>query len=321
MLVALNSRETHSGTSNSHSGSKTEMYSQHSTPKADMSCIPTTTAANGLSPETVAWRGAITSLVGFTRELVDIILSVLVAMEIVSPVLTTTDGITKILSEFWEAMSVGFEVQKEKSCGGHVHVTPARRDKCFTLTELQTCAFATIVAEHMVHSILSASRRDNKYCTVNSRCAGGGWARTAAGGVTKASIKNARMLISRTSTKASLRAYMQNPEKVGRYVLWNFANITPQQGGSSCTGTVEFRGGSQFLNPKTTLKWIAFVVAFIQLALDEVRCLQNCHSLPRLTANRTYFTLPISRLCPRMTRTSTHTWQRGGRGFESQRSS
>lgn len=191
----------------------------------------------------------------------------IVAMEIVSPVLNTSKGITKTLSEFWEAMSVGFEVQKENSCGGHVHVTPANALKSFTLTELQKCAFATIVAENLVHAILPRCRKNNKYCAVNSKSEGGGWARTAARGVTSSTITTAQAQILQANTLASLHDYMQG----NRYVLWNFANITPQRAGASCSGTLEFRGGSQFLDAKTTLKWVAFVVAFIHLALDEVR--------------------------------------------------
>jgi len=70
---------------------------------------------------------------------------------------------------------------------------------------------------------------------------------------------------------------MQKPQREGRYVLWNFANIIPQGTNPFCTGTVEFRGGSQFLNATTTLKWVAFVVSFIQLALDEVSSLRSGH--------------------------------------------
>ena len=60
--------------------------------------------------------------------------------------------------------------------------------------------------------------------------------------------------------------YMQG----NRYVLWNFQNIFPHPKTGRCTGTVEFRGGNQFLNTRGTLAWVAFVLGFITLALQEV---------------------------------------------------
>jgi hypothetical protein len=187
-----------------------------------------------------------------------------VAMEIVSPILNTRDSVTKTLSEFWEAMSVGFEVQRAKSCGGHVHVTPTNSLKRFTLPELQKCAFAIVAAENLVHSILPASRRENTYCVVNSKSSGG-WGQIAAAGISTTVLRMAQAQILGTRSLSSLHKYMQ----ANRYVLWNFQNICVQRAGESCSGTIEFRGGNQFVNAKTTLKWIAFVVAFIHLALDE----------------------------------------------------
>ncbi|PHH69678.1 hypothetical protein CDD83_5650 [Cordyceps sp. RAO-2017] len=59
--------------------------------------------------------------------------------------------------------------------------------------------------------------------------------------------------------------YMQG----NRYVLWNFQNIFPNPKTGRCSGTVEFRGGNQFLNTRGTLAWVAFVLGFITLALKE----------------------------------------------------
>ena len=61
-----------------------------------------------------------------------------------------------------------------------------------------------------------------------------------------------------------------------RYVLWNFQNIFPNPKTGKCTGTVEFRGGNQFLSTKGTLAWVAFVLGFITLAIQEVR---DCYCL------------------------------------------
>lgn len=190
-----------------------------------------------------------------------------VSMEIVSPVLNTSRAISKTLSEFWEAMSISFEVQKEKSCGGHVHVTPPSSTSRFSLLELKKVAFASVVYEPCVHAILPACRRNNRYCALNSLPNGThGLGRACAAGLSASVLRSVRSSLQGVSSAAGLLAYMQ----ASRYVIWNFANICPREAGGSCSGTLEFRGGSQFLNMKTTLKWIAFVVAFIHMALDEV---------------------------------------------------
>jgi hypothetical protein len=71
--------------------------------------------------------------------------------------------------------------------------------------------------------------------------------------------------IKAATTEADLCFYMQG----NRYVLWNFQNIFPSPKTGKCTGTVEFRGGNQFLNTTGTLAWVAFVMGFITLAIEE----------------------------------------------------
>ncbi|KAI8932992.1 hypothetical protein NX059_009645 [Plenodomus lindquistii] len=197
-----------------------------------------------------------------------------VAMEIVSPVLNTANSVTVTLSEFWEAMAVGFAVQKAESCGGHVHVTPANSTRRFTLPELKKIAFATFVTENLVQAILPGTRRANRWCKMNSEHKGGGWYRSTKGKLTASTVVDAQRLISQTLSPADLRDFVQGGERDDRYVLWNFQNIAPFGDAQTCSSTVEFRGGSQFLDRPTTLKWVAFVVAFIHLALKEQDLLQ-----------------------------------------------
>jgi Putative amidoligase enzyme len=189
----------------------------------------------------------------------------LVAMEIVSPVLNTrTSNITNVLSEFWEAMGIHFDVRKAPSCGGHVHVTPPTANSHFTLSDLKTIAFAIVISEDFVHAILPPVRRTNKYCAMNTRsdCGVKQLVRVGKSSVSFASVNAA---IKNIGSERDLCLFMQK----NRYVLWNFQNTFPQNNGR-CSGTLEFRGGSQFLTAKGSLRWIAFVVSFITLALEEV---------------------------------------------------
>ncbi|KAI5464131.1 putative amidoligase [Mariannaea sp. PMI_226] len=188
-----------------------------------------------------------------------------VCMEVVSPRLDTTQHITQILSDFWEAMRVHFNPQRDISCGGHVHVTPVSRNNKFSLRTLKKIAFATLVYEDFIADMLPPARRENKYCTQNSRSESSGLRDTLTWGKTTAGLAEAARLIQSQKTEMELCLYMQG----NRYVLWNFQNIFPNPKTGRCTGTVEFRGGNQFLSTKGTLAWVAFVLGFISLAMDE----------------------------------------------------
>ncbi|KAN0078922.1 putative amidoligase enzyme [Elaphomyces granulatus] len=186
-----------------------------------------------------------------------------VAMEIVSPVLNTrTSNITDILSEFWEAMAIHFDVRKAPSCGGHVHVTPPTTNSRFSLSDLKTIAFAIVISEDFVQATLPPVRRNNRYCAMNTRsdCSVKQLVRV---GKSSASFASVNAAIKSIGSERDLCQFMQKD----RYVLWNFQNTFPHNG--RCSGTLEFRGGSQFLTAKGSLRWIAFVVSFITLALEE----------------------------------------------------
>lgn len=188
-------------------------------------------------------------------------------MEVVSPKLNTTMHLTSTLSDFWEAMGVHFNPQKDVSCGGHVHVTPVSLNSKFSFRSLKKIAFATVVYEEFVAQTLPQARRENKYCQANSKSEDSGlrdtlgpWARSAQ------TLQSVAAAIRGLRNEIDLYIYMQG----SRYVLWNFQNIFPNPKTGRCTGTVEFRGGNQFLNTKGTLAWVAFVLGFVTLALQEV---------------------------------------------------
>lgn len=188
-------------------------------------------------------------------------------MEVVSPRLDTTQQISEILGDFWEAMRVHFNPQRDISCGGHVHVTPVSQNNKFSLRSLKKIAFATVVYEDYVANVLPPARRTNPYCKPNSQSEQSGLRETLMWGRNSSTLMRVAQEIQAKNSEAELYFYMQG----NRYVLWNFQNIFPNPKTGRCTGTVEFRGGNQFLNTNGTLGWVAFVLGFITLAIQEVR--------------------------------------------------
>ncbi|GJN67645.1 hypothetical protein PLIIFM63780_005087 [Purpureocillium lilacinum] len=194
-----------------------------------------------------------------------------VCMEVVSPRLDTKQAVSRTLSDFWEAMRVHFVPQRDASCGGHVHVTPVSLRNRFSLRSLKRVAFAALAYEDFVAAVLPAARRDNQFCRLNSLSPEAGVRRPGGALALAGGVKSVAVLrrvadeIRALPAEADLYLYMQG----NRYVLWNFQNIFPSPKTGRCTGTVEFRGGNQFLNTRGTLAWVAFVLGFITLALKE----------------------------------------------------
>jgi hypothetical protein len=100
-----------------------------------------------------------------------LIATITVPMEIVSPILSTQNPrqISSTFTNIWEAIDVLFSVQRDSSCGGHVHVTPLGEGNKYTLGELKKIALAVAFYEKAVESILPPSRRQSYYCPPNSQ--------------------------------------------------------------------------------------------------------------------------------------------------------
>ncbi|PHH65265.1 hypothetical protein CDD81_3124 [Ophiocordyceps australis] len=192
-----------------------------------------------------------------------------VCMEVVSPRLDTTLAVGRTLSDFWEAVRVHFSPQRDASCGGHVHVTPVSERNRFSLRSLKAIAFATLVYDDFVAAVLPQARRENQYCRSNSTSPDSGLRAALepwGGAKTPAALAAVAADLRALPSEMHLYFYMQG----NRYVLWNFQNIFPNPKTGRCTGTVEFRGGNQFLNTRGTLAWVALVLGFITLALNEL---------------------------------------------------
>jgi hypothetical protein len=187
---------------------------------------------------------------------------ILVRMESVSPIMYLNDHWEDKISRFWRAMHSLFGVRKNHTAGTHVHVSPVSRK--FTLCEVKTIAFACCYYEPYVVSLLPVERRDYRYCQRNTKVAPRMGAlyrrRTSA-----AMMKIASEIRGKISMKGVCVYVQGGLDSAHRTVLWNFQNLAHSK------PTVEFRGGRHMRGPVRTLRWIAFVIVFISLALDEVR--------------------------------------------------
>lgn len=155
-------------------------------------------------------------------------------------------------------MRVVFDVQKNFTCGSHIHVAPQGRT--YSMEELRIIAFAIITQEHMVKSLLPQARSQNNYCQRNSALSPK--LRTYfQNGKSAAVFAQVKAAILQMTTPAQILDLMQGGE---RYVIWNFRNVI------TSTKTIEFRGGRHLRGPNRTFWWITFAVSFISLALKEV---------------------------------------------------
>lgn len=166
------------------------------------------------------------------------------------------------LDLFWEAMRIVFQPTQNKTCGSHVHITP--QIKIFTVEQLKSIAFAIITQEHLIRALLPAERDGSKYCKMNSKVSSV-LKHYVQNGKNKAVFEQIRTYVKQCTTKEHILHLMQGSEDGSRYVIWNFKNIVAR------SNTIEFRGGRHLRGPVRTKWWIAFPIAFISMALRQVR--------------------------------------------------
>ena len=185
----------------------------------------------------------------------------LVPLEAVSPKLQTNRKWEDEIDAFWSAMRAVFhEPRRSSRCGSHVHVSPKRGS--FNLKELQAIAFAVVWYDDEVQQVLHRCRRDSNYCRRN---------REHSQKLRDKDMSASATLINNVSDEASLVEIIQGWDKGDRRTLWNFHNVTPKpNSGKTVTGSVEFRGGRCLRGPVRTKRWIAFSIAFVILAINEV---------------------------------------------------
>ena len=89
-----------------------------------------------------------------------------VSMEAVSPILLGAHDSLNNIERFWLATRSLFNVQRNTSCGTHIHVAP--RERHYTLSELKDICHNILIDEKYVLKILPKERLENSYCRPNS---------------------------------------------------------------------------------------------------------------------------------------------------------
>ncbi|KAI1092382.1 putative amidoligase enzyme-domain-containing protein [Rostrohypoxylon terebratum] len=181
-----------------------------------------------------------------------------IPLEAVSPIMSTRQRWENEIDMFWASWHRIFHMPiQSNKCGSHVHISPWP-EKEFRLDQLKSIAFGIILYEPLIEELLPANRRHNRFCEMNSSyssrlrvC----W-----------DLQTVWIRIRGCDYKWELRRLMQEDKgtREDRYVLWNFDNILEGR-----SGTVEFRGGRGLRGPVRTKRWIAFVIAFIDMCLGE----------------------------------------------------
>ncbi|KAI1116787.1 putative amidoligase enzyme-domain-containing protein [Nemania sp. NC0429] len=187
-----------------------------------------------------------------------------IPLEAVSPTLWTLGNWEHEIDTFWYAWDAVFQKPDASSlCGSHIHVSPFPA-KAFSLSQLKDIAIGIIFYEPLIQELLPECRQHNKYCRKNTLRSE---ELQNMGSDDGDELRDVWFYISEgIDDEEELRDFMQessNP-RTDRYVLWNFDNILPGRSGS-----IEFRGGHGLRGPEATRTWVAFVVAFIHLCLEQ----------------------------------------------------
>ncbi|KAM3515443.1 hypothetical protein MY11210_001005 [Beauveria gryllotalpidicola] len=153
-----------------------------------------------------------------------------------------------------------FTLVPHDSASTHVHVKTAHRD--FSLDELRTICFASIVFEWHIFQMLPLHRESSHYC--RGVMQGNGLIKSlfpnGFNSEESRHVKRLRQGIQHIRDAHELVAFVQGDT---RHMLWNFSNII------QVSGTIEFRGGGQGTSPSLVRTYIYIAVGFIELALQE----------------------------------------------------
>ena len=195
-------------------------------------------------------------------------------MEIVSRIFKIPEkDWVKEVGRFWKAFYDVFDIElRNPSCGSHVHIKPSASE--YTMVQLKSIAYAVVIYEKHILTILPPERRNYDYCQANTKVSPS-LRDVFLHGRNKESYQILRQEIDKIHTPEKLYIFMQGGEEGSRRTLWNFQNLLPNE-----TGTIEFRGISGVHSGQETVDWILFAIGFILLAIEEVRM---CPDTPLLT--------------------------------------
>lgn len=174
-------------------------------------------------------------------------------IEIVSPIIIADSRWVQIIDKFWSVLTSSFEIRCEFSCGFHVHISSAT--ETWSLAQLRQMAKAVLFWEPRTARCAPPSRQDQVL------------------GMCKSNVDNAVPAGVYLRSKG-FQAVCDHIENLGRdeiinfvcpdkYKAWNFRNCA--EGGF---GSIEFRRPPGVVDAKRAKHWIAFTMAFVEMAIQ-----------------------------------------------------
>ena len=177
-------------------------------------------------------------------------------VEIVTPVVKADVTWRPLIDQFWSTIREHFELRRDTSCGMHVHVSPAQGR--FDLDELRCIAKAVVLWERDTAGCAPPSRSDGvqNFCLSNVS----GSVPVARELKTHGPVRGIRHAFSHINhaSRNDIVDYVC-PDK---HRAWNF--LPARETGH---GSVEFRRPPGVATSKKAKHWIAFTMAFVDMAL------------------------------------------------------
>ncbi|KAK6496909.1 hypothetical protein TWF481_001890 [Arthrobotrys musiformis] len=199
-------------------------------------------------------------------------------VEVVSPILVADPNRSWVdqVRNVWRVINTYFRVRQNRSCGFHVHFSPAEGN--WNLRDLKALSKAILFYDPVIDGILPDERRGILWCpsVIFQPLIKAEVAKIDAG---RSYFRNLFDAVDRFSSADQLIEFI-SPRKLSS---WNFQNLRRTN-----LGTVEFRRPPGVTTPDETIAWVDFTLAFRAAAMDggyfqrHVRDLEGIHRRGRL---------------------------------------
>jgi hypothetical protein len=178
-------------------------------------------------------------------------------VEIVTPVVVADATWIPTIDKFWSVVNLHFEFRCDTSCGFHVHISPSSGE--YDVRQLRRIAKAVVLWERNTAQCAPPSRQDKVMAFCKSNIKGD----VPAGRQlqTHGSSRGLRRVFRYIDLQYSHDAIVDYvcPDK---YRAWNF--LPAKEGGH---GSFEFHRAPGVFNAKKAKHWIAFTMAFVDMAM------------------------------------------------------
>ena len=201
-------------------------------------------------------------------------------VEIVTPVVKADSTWRTTIDQFWSIIRKHFDLRRDTSCGMHIHVSPVQSR--FDIGQLRCIAKAVVLWERDTARCAPPSRDDRvqNFCLSNVLGAVPAARSIQAHGPLRG-LRHAFRHIDHASRNDIVDYVCPDKHRV-----WNF--LSARETGH---GSVEFRRPPGVTTGKKAKHWIAFTMAFIDMALrsnlDRVARRLSKHSLRHRRADKT----------------------------------